>query len=121
MGTTTSTPTDIDAGDERGRTKIYLAAEAGDAAEVVRLLELQADFELPTTDYRKYLSPFNDKKLFINFTLFIQHRYTPLHIACEKGLAPVVRLLLKAGANIEAKDFAKFACFDLNEFMTTID
>ena len=51
--TTTAMPDDINARDERGRTKIYLAAEAGDAAEVVRLLELQADFELPTTtDYK---------------------------------------------------------------------
>ena len=31
-------------------TKIYLAAQAGDAAEVARLLELKADFDVPTTD-----------------------------------------------------------------------
>ena len=44
---TTATPADINACDERGQTKIYLAAEAGDAAEVARLLESKADFELP--------------------------------------------------------------------------
>ena len=54
--TTTETPADINARDARGYTKIYRAAEAGDAAEVERLLELQADFALPTTDIRKYLS-----------------------------------------------------------------
>ena len=48
-------PTDIDAGDERGRTKIYRAADAGDGAEVARLLKLNADFDLPS-DYRKYMS-----------------------------------------------------------------
>ena len=55
--TTTATTADINARDERGKTKIYFAAEAGDAAEVARLLELQADFELPTT-VLKYLSLF---------------------------------------------------------------
>ena len=50
--TTTATPADINARGERGNTKIFLAAEAGDAAEVARLLELQADFELLTTDYK---------------------------------------------------------------------
>ena len=47
--TTTAMPADVNARDERGQTKIFLAAEAGDAAEVARLLQLQADFELPTT------------------------------------------------------------------------
>ena len=47
--TTKATPADINAGDEFGRTKLYLAAQAGDAAEVARLLELKANFELPTT------------------------------------------------------------------------
>ena len=51
--TTTAMPADINARDRNGQTKIYLAAEAGDAAEFARLLELQADFELPTNDYRK--------------------------------------------------------------------
>ena len=51
-------PADINARDKRGQTKIFLAAAAGNAAEVVRLLELQADFDVPTTDYRKYLSLF---------------------------------------------------------------
>ena len=50
----------------------------------------------------------------------IQHRYTPLHIACDNGHAPVVRLLLKAGAKIEAKDHLGFACFVLNELMTSV-
>ena len=45
----TAMPADINAYDDDGLTKIYLAAEAGDAAEVARLLELQADFDLPTT------------------------------------------------------------------------
>ena len=44
--TTAAMHADINARDERGRTKIYLAAEAGDAAEVAQLLELKADFEL---------------------------------------------------------------------------
>ena len=47
--TTTATPANINARDELGRTKIFLAAEAGDAAEVARLLALKADFDLPTT------------------------------------------------------------------------
>ena len=46
----TKAKADINACDERGRTKIFLAAEAGDAAEVGRLLELKADFELPAYD-----------------------------------------------------------------------
>ena len=50
--TTTAMPADINAGDNSGRTKLYLAAEAGDAAEVARLLELKADVELSTTDYK---------------------------------------------------------------------
>ena len=63
MATTMSaTPADINAYDDDGRTKIFLAAEAGDAAEVVRLLELKADFELRTIDFYRYLSLFNDKK-----------------------------------------------------------
>ena len=33
--------------DNDGRTKIYLAAEAGDAVEVARFLKLKADVELP--------------------------------------------------------------------------
>ena len=53
---TTETPADINAHDSDGNTKLCLAAEAGNAAEVERLLELKADFELPKTDYRKYLS-----------------------------------------------------------------
>ena len=56
--TTTSTPANINARDDDGQTKIYLAAQAGNAAEVARLLELQADFELPETDHRMYLSLF---------------------------------------------------------------
>ena len=44
---------DINARDGEGKTKIFLAAEAGNAAEVARLLKLKADFELPTNDYRK--------------------------------------------------------------------
>ena len=118
--TTTETPADINARDDDGRTKIYRAAETGDAAEVARLLELKVDFELPTTDY-KYVSLFNDKKLFINIFQFdSQHSYTPLHIACEMGHAPVVRLLLRAGAKLEAKErHYGFACVDLNEFMTS--
>ena len=58
--TTTATPADINARDERGQTRIFLAAEAGDAAEVARLLELKADFEL-ATDFRRHVSLFNDK------------------------------------------------------------
>ena len=109
---TTETPADINAYDDEGKTKLYLAAEAGDAAEVTRLLELQADVELPMTDKRKYLSLFNDKKT-ISLILFylIQRSYTPLHIACEKGHAPVVRLLLKAGANVEAITCFEFVLF----------
>ena len=45
----TAMPADINTYDDDGLTEIYLAAEAGDAAEVARLLELQADFDLPTT------------------------------------------------------------------------
>ena len=33
-----------------------------------------------------------------------RHRRTPLHVACELGHAPVVRLLLDAKANMEAID-----------------
>ena len=62
--TTTAMPADINAYDDHGLTKIHLAAEAGDAAEVARLLELKADVELPTTDWRKYLSLFNDKNIY---------------------------------------------------------
>ena len=60
--TTTAMPADINARDEQGRTKLYLAAEAGDAAEVARLLELKADFDLPTTNFPKYRSLFLQKK-----------------------------------------------------------
>ena len=49
---TTKAKAGINARDHNGRTKIYRAAEAGDAAEVARLLELKADFDLPTTDYK---------------------------------------------------------------------
>ena len=70
--TTTKTPVDINARYNYGKTKIYLAAETGDAAEVARLLKLKADFELPMTDYPKYLSLFK----FINF---IQFDSTQLH------------------------------------------
>ena len=57
MATTTMTamPDDINVYDEFGRTKIYIAAAAGDAAEVARLFELKADFKLPTTDHLKYV------------------------------------------------------------------
>ena len=75
MATTTTATAGINARDDEGKTKIFLAAEAGDAAEVARLLELKADFELPTTDVPKYLSLFNDKK-FINF---IQFHSTQVH------------------------------------------
>ena len=106
--TTTAMPADINAYDERGQTKIFLAAEAGDAAEVARLLELRADFDLPTSNYRKYLSLFNDKRILLIFFLFIQRRRAPLRIACEEGHAPVVRLLLEAGAKIQATDYLGF-------------
>ena len=70
MTTTIAMPTtDINALDDDGRTKIYLAAEAGDAAEVARFLELNADFELPATGFYRYLSLFNDKN-FINLYSF---------------------------------------------------
>ena len=49
VATTTATPAEVNARDNYGNTKIFLAAAAGDAAEVARLLELKADFELPTT------------------------------------------------------------------------
>ena len=52
--TTTSTPADINARDKLGKTKLFLAAEAGDAVEVARLLELNADFALPTNDRLKF-------------------------------------------------------------------
>ena len=54
---------DINARDARGYTKIYRAAEAGDAAEVARLLQLKADFELLETGFFRYLSValYNDK------------------------------------------------------------
>ena len=58
MATTTTTTDDITARDELGQTKMFLAAEAGDAVEVARLLQLKTDFELPTTDNPKYLSLF---------------------------------------------------------------
>ena len=116
----TSSPADINAYDGVGRTKIYRAAEAGNAAKVARLLELKAEIELPNDRYRKYVSLFNDKKN-INLFNLIQHSYTPLHIACGKGHAPVVRLLLQAGANVESNDRYGFACVVLNEFMTSID
>ena len=45
MGTTSSK---INVYDDDGKTKLYLAAEAGDAAEVARLLQLKADLDLPT-------------------------------------------------------------------------
>ena len=38
--------TDINARDEEGRTKLYLAAKAGDCDEVARLLTDKADPEL---------------------------------------------------------------------------
>ena len=50
---TTETPADINVYRD-GSTKIYRAAQAGNAAEVARLLELKADVELPTTDFPKY-------------------------------------------------------------------
>ena len=68
MWTTTATPADVNARDRMGRTKIYLAAEAGDAAEVARLLESKADLELLTGLFRYVLS-FNDEKC-INVLLF---------------------------------------------------
>ena len=61
MAMATTTTAVINAHGSDGNTKLHLAAEAGDAAEVERLLELKADFDLATTDYRKYLSLFNDK------------------------------------------------------------
>ena len=50
--TTAATLADINARDDDGGTKIFLAAEAGDAVEVAQLLELKADFELPKTDFK---------------------------------------------------------------------
>ena len=108
--TTTAMPDDINARNKRGQTKIFLAAEAGNAAEVARLLQLKADFELPAN--YKYLSLFNDKKLFINLFNLFQHSNLPLHIACLRGHAPVVRLLLKAGANTDAENFDRFVCYE---------
>ena len=66
--TTTATPADINARDRNGKTKIYRAADAGDAAEVGRLLHLKADLELLTGLFRYVLS-FNDEKC-INVLLF---------------------------------------------------
>ena len=55
---TTATPADVNVRDHNGCTNIFLAAEAGDAAEVARLLELKADFELPETDSRRHVVAF---------------------------------------------------------------
>ena len=55
MATTKDSPGDIDAQDDEGQTKIYLAAEAGNAAEVARLLTLKADFEQPSRDPPKFV------------------------------------------------------------------
>ena len=52
---TTAPDDDVNARDGDGNTKIYLAAEAGDAAKVAHLLELKADFELRTTDDDKFV------------------------------------------------------------------
>ena len=51
--TTTETPADINARDNKGQTKIYRAADAGDGVEVARLLELTVNFEKRTHDSRK--------------------------------------------------------------------
>ena len=45
MSMATKKKNDINARDERGRTKLYLAAETGDVADVARLLESRADVE----------------------------------------------------------------------------
>ena len=96
MATTTSTTTtDVNAHDEHGRTKIYLAAEAGNVAEVARLLELKADFDL-SYHYSKFVLCKIRVDLTFNKYRTLRRR-TPLQIACEKGHALVVRLLLKAG------------------------
>ena len=86
--TTTSTPADINARDDDGRTKIYLAAEAGNAAEVARLLKLQADFDLPTTDDYMYLSLLNDVKIYqffsISFYTDARHFILPARMAMRQ-------------------------------------
>ena len=53
--TTTTTSADVNARDEQGRTKLYLAAAAGNAAEVSRLLDLKPDCELAPRDSYKFV------------------------------------------------------------------
>ena len=65
----TVTPADINARGERGQTKIFLAAEAGDAAEVARLLELKG---LRAADdlSQVLVASLTIKKTVYNFILF---------------------------------------------------
>ena len=121
MGTTTSTPTDIDAGDERGRTKIYLAAEAGDAAEVARLFELQADFDLLSTGFFRYhLSLFKDEK-FINFIVIDQNTGIRHFMLLAKWATHQLFVCCSKPARIKTRKTDTGLWFDLNEFMTSID
>jgi hypothetical protein len=54
-------------------------------------------------------------------TLLVYHMqfgWTPLHFACGNGHREVADLLLKAGADIEAKDKVIILCMSIGEHMT---
>jgi glycerophosphodiester phosphodiesterase len=74
--------------DSSGVTRLYLAAEANDEAVVKTILASSAagHDQLDVIETAK--------------------GWTPLFVACDKGFAPIVKLLVEAGANQGLSDFA---------------
>ncbi|CAM9485929.1 unnamed protein product, partial [Ascophyllum nodosum] len=99
--------------DHRGGSPLHIAACQGSVAIATALLEAGADKEARMVNGRSplHLAVINDNidvvTLLVRNEAFTEHcdrsrDQTPLSEAAEYGLAPIIRILLEAGADVES-------------------
>lgn len=105
--------------DEDGHTALYWAAESGDVDRVGMLLDAGArpDAEGSETDTSLHAAVEAGARDVVQLLLasggcdllgrFDYLARTPLHIACADGRIAIARLLIEAGADVDARDEAR--------------
>ena len=104
---------ETDLRDHRGGSPLHIAACQGSVAIATALLEAGADKEARMVNGRSplHLAVINDNidvvTLLVRNEAFTEHcdrsrDQTPLSEAAEYGLAPIIRILLEAGADVES-------------------